>query len=431
MSIISIIGKPNVGKSTLFNKLMGRRDAVVHSTPNLTRDRHYGEYEWRDRIFTLIDTGGIEEEKDAPFIKLVEEQVDIAINESDLILFLVDNKSGITEDDLYIAKKIRKYKKRVILAVNKCDNLDDIIDSDVYKLGFDNIIQISAEHKIHTDLLKDEIHNMLPQKKHKDSSGIKFAIVGRPNVGKSSFINAITNDNRMIVSDIPGTTRDSVDTVLKYKKQAIILIDTAGIRRIAKIKEPTEYYTILRSKLAIKKSDIIIVIVDIVEGITSQDKKILNEAMKSLKPVVLVLNKSDALDVDGKNQYYKEIIESINYASFIPVIYTSAKNRKNVHKVIDKGLQLNNLYPIKFKKALLNEVLFEIVSKYKHPIVKRRRPRFYRLRQVSEKPLRFVIEVTRPNNIDNNYKRYIINSIREHLKINEINFEINYVEKTR
>ncbi len=430
MSIISIIGRPNTGKSTLFNRMIGAREAVVHSTPNLTRDRHYGEYEWRDREFILIDTGGIEAEENTAFIKLVEEQADIAINESELILFVVDNKDGITSDDHYIAKKLRLVHDKVLLVINKWDNMLDEIDPDIYSLGFEKIIKVSAEHKVNTDLLKQHIFKNLPLRKIKRKDGIKLAVVGKPNVGKSSFVNTIMRDNRMIVSDIPGTTRDSVDSHMNYKNEHFVLIDTAGIRRASKIKEPTEYYTVLRSKLAIKKSDIIIVIMDVNEGITKQDKKILDEAMESLKPVIICLNKIDLIVDKDKNEYYDELKKKMKFANYLPFINTSFKNSKNVFKILDKSIEMNKYLPLKFKNANLNILLFEIISKRKHPIKPYRRVRFYRLFQVSEKPLKFVVESSAPSNIDNSYKRYIINSMRKELKIPDINFRVYFRDKT-
>lgn len=431
MALISIIGKPNSGKSTLFNALVGRRQAVVHNMPNLTRDRHYGDFEWRERDFTVIDTGGIEEGSDAPFIKLVEQQADIAINESDTIIFLIDNKNGINSDDRYIADKLRVSSKTVILAVNKCDEPGQLPDPEIYTLGFENVISLSAEHKINTDRLKDMIHSVTAQGRKREPEGIKIAVIGKPNVGKSSFINALINDERMIVSDIPGTTRDSVDTMLNYKKQRLILIDTAGIRRMARINEPTEYYTILRSRLAVKRADIIIVIVDSTEGGTHQDKKILKEAMDSLKPVVIAVNKTDLLETGSKEDEYKEIQSRLDFADFVPMIFASAKNKRNLFRVIDKSLGIYNTLPMEFSKRDLNTMLFEIVSKVKHPVVGTRRPRFYRMHQVSSNPVRFVIEMSRPSGIDTGYKRYIMNSVRKELSIDHLNFVITYREKSR
>lgn len=430
MALISIIGRPNTGKSTLFNAMIGKRQAVVHNTPNLTRDRHYAQYEWRDRTFTLIDTGGIEEGSDAPFIKLVEQQADIAINESDAIIFLVDNRAGINPDDRYIASKLRASAKTVILAVNKCDEPDTIPDPDIYKLGFDNIMTVSAEHKLNTDRLKEMVYSNTKLGKRREQEGIKFAVIGKPNVGKSSFINGLINDERMIVSDIPGTTRDSVDTYMNYQKQLLVLIDTAGIRRMARINEPTEYYTILRSRLAVKRADVVIVIIDSTEGVTHQDKKILSEAMDSLKPVIIAVNKTDALE-DAKEEQYKEIRDKLDFADFMPIVFISAKNRRNLPKVIDKALEMYNMLPMEFPKRDLNTMLFEIVSKVKHPIVNRRRPRFYRMYQVTSNPVRFVIEASRPSGIDSNYKRYIMNSVRRELNLINLNFVINYREKSR
>ena len=414
MSIISIIGKPNVGKSTLFNRLIGKRDAVVHSTPNLTRDRHYGEFEWRDRIFTLIDTGGIGETQDTAFIKAVEE-----------------HREAITSDDYYIAEKLRPYKDKVILVVNKWDNQNDIITSDAYELGIDCIFPVSAEHQINTDSLKNEIYSMLPERKNRRVDGIRIAAVGKPNVGKSSFINAIMKDNRMIVSETPGTTRDAVDTHMNYKNLHFILVDTAGIRRASRIHEPTEYYTVLRSKLAMKNADIVVVIIDASEQISKQDKKIIEEAIDSLKPVMICFNKTDIIVSEDKNEYYKALRSEFPYAEHIPIINTSFKNNKNVFKVIDKSIELYNMLPLKIPSAQLNILLFEIIAHKKHPIKKNRRVRFYRLYQIRENPVKFVVESSLGANVDKSYKNYIINSIRASLPFNEINFRVYFRSKSK
>lgn len=429
MSIVSIIGRPNVGKSTLFNRLIGKRDAVVHKTPNLTRDRHYGEFEWRDQLFTLIDTGGIGQSQEADFMKLVEEQADIAINESHLILFIIDNREPLTPDDYYIAGKLRPFKERVMLIVNKWDSEANMINDDVYKLGFDDVFPVSAEHQINTDALKENIYKELPKRKSSRIEGLKLAVVGKPNVGKSSFVNAVMRDNRMIVSEIAGTTRDSVDTHFNYKKRHMIMVDTAGIRRASRITEPTEYYTVLRSKLAMRDADIVIMIIDASSSISRQDKRILEDALNALKPVIICFNKTDIIEADNRNEYYKSMKEDIQYADYLPIINTSFKNSKNVFKVIDKSLELYDRFPISFKSADLNTLLFDIIAKKKHPIKRGKRIRFFRLYQLSGNPVKFVVESSAGSNIDKSYKNYIINAIRRELQIREIVFKVYFRSK--
>ncbi|PIP13903.1 MAG: ribosome biogenesis GTPase Der, partial [bacterium (Candidatus Stahlbacteria) CG23_combo_of_CG06-09_8_20_14_all_34_7] len=237
MTIVAIIGKPNTGKSTLFNAIIEKRSAIVHDTPNLTRDRHYEEYVHKEKKYLLIDTGGIEEQENTPFIKLVEEQADIAINESDIILFVIDNREEITSDDLYIARKLKKSRNKVVIVANKCDSGENQLNSDIYKLGFETIIQVSAEHRINIEEIKETAMRCSSKDDNNViENAVKFAIIGKPNTGKSSIVNELLNEERMIVSNIPGTTRDSIDSYLDYNGRKLVLIDTAGIRRSSKIK---------------------------------------------------------------------------------------------------------------------------------------------------------------------------------------------------
>lgn len=434
MNVVSIIGKPNVGKSTLFNALLGKREAVVHSTPNLTRDRHYEKIEIDGKEFVIIDTGGIEENpKNVTFSDLIEQQVDIAINQSDIILFVVDNRNGITGDDYYIAEKLRRRKKDVILIVNKCDKYDDFPDPDIFKLGFGTYIQTSAEHKLNLSTLKEMLVERYREQK-KDGffkEGLKIAIVGKPNTGKSTIVNSLLNENRMIVSPIPGTTRDSVDSYLEYEKNRFVLIDTAGIRRASKIKEPTEYYTILRSKLAMERADVVVVVMDVKEKVTHQDKKILGESLLLLKPTVIVFNKTDLVTGIEKTKFYKEVLENLEFGDFLPKLFISAKEKKHIYRILEKSYELRGKLPIKFKNSLLNTVLFEkIIPNFKHPVLKSgKRPRFYSLTQKSQDPVIFILRVNDPENIDRNYIRYIINKIREVLNLSEIPFDVELRRK--
>ncbi|MDD3803290.1 MAG: ribosome biogenesis GTPase Der [bacterium] len=432
MTIVAIIGRPNTGKSTLFNAMIGKRAAIVHDTPNLTRDRHYGEYTYLERKYLLIDTGGIEKENNTPFIKLVEEQADIAINESDVILFVFDNRQELTSDDLYIAKKLRSSKEKVIIVANKCDAGDNNLNEEIYGLGFQSIVKVSAEHRLNINELKDIIADK-PSKSSDSSAndGIRFAVIGKPNTGKSSIINALLDEDRMIVSDIPGTTRDAVDSYLEYEQRKVILIDTAGIRRAAKIEEPSEYYTILRSKLAVRRSDVVVLVMDIMDKVTFQDKRILDEALDFYKPTVLVFNKTDKITDTEKTRVYKEVIEKLDFESYLPKMFVSAKEKKHMTKIIELGLKLKDYLPKHFRKHDLNTLLFEIVSEHKHPVIKKTRPRFFTLEQVSDEPIRFLIRSSMADSIDSNYKRYIINSLRERLKIGGLPFELNFKERRK
>ncbi len=434
MNVVAIVGKPNVGKSTLFNALIGRRDAVVHSTPNLTRDRHYERLEILDKKFLLIDTGGIQEgSKGYSFRELVEQQSDIAINEAGIILFLVDNRNGLTGDDFYIANKIRNRKDDVILVVNKCDQYETTIDPEIYKLGFENIVQISSEHRLNISTLKELLYSKYRESKKEEftDDGLKISIVGKPNTGKSTIVNSILNQKRMIVSNIPGTTRDAIDSFFNYEGKNYILIDTAGIRRASKIKEPTEYYTILRSKLSMERADVVCVVMDINELVTNQDKKILSESISLLKPTIVVFNKTDLITGIEKTKVYREVSDRLDYESYLPKLFISATEKKHVFKMLETSTQLRKNFPLKFKNTLLNKILFEqIIPLYKHPLLKtKKRPRFYSLKQRSSEPLIFSLSTDQPENIDNNYKRYIINKLREVLNLPPIPFEIELRRK--
>lgn len=432
MTIVAIIGKPNTGKSTLFNAMTGKRAAIVHDTPNLTRDRHYGEYSFAERQFLLIDTGGIEQENNTPFIKLVEEQADIAINESDAVIFTIDNRGELTSDDLYIAKKLRTCKEKVIVAANKCDTMNSVLNDEIYRLGFDRIVKISAEHRINIEELKEIIAGGFGEKeKSLSASGIKFAIVGKPNTGKSSIVNGLLNEERMIVSEIPGTTRDAVDSMLDFNGRSVVLIDTAGIRRAAKIEEPSEYYTILRSKLAVRRSDVVVVVMDIKDNVTFQDKRILDETLDFYKPTIVVFNKTDKITEVKKTTAYKEAAERLEFDNYLPKMFVSAKERKHIDKILELGLKLKDSLPMHFPKHGLNTLLFEIVANHKHPVIRRTRPRFYTLEQASDEPIRFVVRCSMSESIDSNYKRYIMNSLRERLKIGGLPFELTFKEKRK
>ncbi|MFO8061784.1 MAG: ribosome biogenesis GTPase Der [bacterium] len=426
MTVVAIIGKPNTGKSTLFNRMISRREAVVNAEPNVTRDRHYGSYFHRERTFHIIDTGGIGEDSDIPFKQKVEQQVDIAINESDIVVFLLDNKSMPTPDDYYIADKLRKASKDIVIAANKCDNLEDTVNPDLYTLGLGDIIPISAEHKYNTDRLKDIIARKTPDREPVPREGIKIAVVGKPNVGKSSYINRIINSERMIVSEIPGTTRDSVDTAVRYNERDLILVDTAGIRRSASIKNPTEYYTVLRTKLAVRRADAVIVIIDINESVTRQDKRILSEVSGSLKPFVIAINKTDTVDSSRKEYIYSLIESDIEFTGSVPRYFISVTGRRNLTKVLNSAIELFEKLPVHFSKSRLNTLLFEIVSRRKHPVRKRKHIRFYSLKQVSDNPVIFIVYVSNPEYIDNDYKRYIINSIRKELGLEGLNIGVKF-----
>ena len=358
---IAVVGRPNVGKSTLFNRMLEQRLSIVEDSPGVTRDRIYGDCQWLSKTFRLIDTGGIQLD-DAPFQKEINAQVEIAVEEADVIIFIVNGQEGLTNDDEYIAKLLRKSKKPVVLAVNKTDDIAMINNIyEFYKLGFEPIA-LSASHGIGVGDLLDKCVELMPDKKSDAYDGmIKFAIIGRPNVGKSSLTNAFLNQERVIVSNIEGTTRDAIDTVFNANDKSYVVIDTAGIRRRGKIYENIEKYSVLRAKAAIDRADVILVVIDGEKGIIEQDKHVAGLAHEALKGVIIVYNKWDLVEKDEKTMSLIEnkIRTEFSYLDYAPIAFTSAKNKQRINTLlplIDLVYQNVNL---RIKTNVLNEVIMD------------------------------------------------------------------------
>ncbi|MBQ3419894.1 MAG: ribosome biogenesis GTPase Der [Erysipelotrichaceae bacterium] len=424
---IAIVGRPNVGKSTVFNRMLEKRLSIVEDVPGVTRDRIYGDCNWLNRTYRLIDTGGIEM-ADVPFQKEIKAQVDIAIEEADVIIFLTNGKEGLTNDDHYIAKLLRKSKKPVLLGVNKVDDISKIDNIyEFYALGMGDPIACSGVHGIGIGDLLDKASSLMPEKQKENYDGmIKFAIIGRPNVGKSSLTNAFLNQDRVIVSNIEGTTRDAVDTVFKANDKTYVVIDTAGIRKRGRIFENIEKYSVLRAKSAIERSDVALVVLDGDVGIIEQDKHVAGIAHEALKGVIIVYNKWDLVEKDEKtmDKITKEIRKQFAYLDYAPIAFVSAKNNKRVNDLLPIIDQVYNNVNLRIKTNVLNEVILD--AQLANPAKPHNGKRFkiYYASQVQTSPCVIVLFVNEPELFHFSYKRYIENKLREAFGFEGVPIEI-------
>lgn len=414
--IIAIIGRPNVGKSTIFNRFVEDRVSIVEDTPGVTRDRIYGKCTWLTKQLRVIDTGGIQLE-DQPFDKEIKAQVDIAIEESDVIIFIVSGKDGITSDDMYIAKMLQKQKKPVVLAVNKIDDnskMDNIYE--FYNLGLNDPIAVSGIHGIGIGDLLDECIKKLPVKQKDDYEGsIKFAVIGQPNVGKSSLVNAILNEERVIVSNIEGTTRDAIDTPFVYNGQDYVVIDTAGIRKKGKVYENIEKYSVLRALSAIERSDVVLFVIDGEKGIREQDKHVAGYAYEAGKAIIIIYNKWDTVEKDDKtiNEVTLKIRNEFTYLSYAPIIFVSAKTKQRVKDIIPMINDVYNYANLRIDTSILNEVIMDAQMQTPAPAINGKRFKILYATQVSTMPPTFVLSVNDPKLLHFSYRRYLENKIRE------------------
>lgn len=417
--IVAIIGKPNVGKSTFFNYLAGTRISIVQDIPGVTRDRIYAETNWRGRDFTLIDTGGIEPDSDDIILSQMREQANLAIEMADVIIFLTDIRQGVTAADQEISLMLKKSKKPIVLVCNKADNLEKYQNEiyEFYNLGIGEPHPISAANAIGIGDVLDEIYEHFPKNDKNEDEGLitKVALIGKPNVGKSSLINKIIGENRSIVSDIPGTTRDAIDTNFKNDKGEYVLIDTAGLRRKSKIKEDIEKYSIIRTMLAIERADVCLMMIDATQGVTDQDTKIAGEAHEAGKGVIIVVNKWDAVEKETNTieVYKKEIYEKLKYLSYAPIIFISAKTGQRVNKLFDLINYVAEQNSMRIKTSVLNQVINEAIAIVQPPSDKGKRLRVYYGTQVSTKPPTFVIFVNDKSLFHFSYERYLVNQIRK------------------
>ncbi|QUB95310.1 ribosome biogenesis GTPase Der [Leptotrichia sp. oral taxon 218] len=416
---VAIVGRPNVGKSTLFNKLVGDRLSIVKDEPGVTRDRLYREMEWLGNKFLLVDTGGLEPRTQDFMMSKIKKQAQVAIDEADVIIFLVDGKAGITGLDEDVATILRKQDKKVIVAVNKIDNYmkeqENIFE--FYGLGFEEVIGISGEHKTNLGDLLDAVVEKFDDKNTKEiSEGLSIAILGRPNAGKSSLLNKLLNKERSIVSDIAGTTRDTIDSALKYDGEMYTLIDTAGIRRKSKVEDDIEYYSVLRAMKAIKRADVCVLMLDATELLTDQDKRIAGMIYDERKPIIIAINKWDLIEKnDNSVKEFKELVKAdLAFLDYAPIVTISALTGKRTLNILEQAKFINEEYHKKVSTGILNQILAEIVAQNPVPTRKGRAVKLNYATQISQAPPKFVFFANNPELIHFSYKRYIENKLREY-----------------
>ena len=416
--VVAIVGRPNVGKSTFFNYIVGQRISIVEDTPGVTRDRVYAESSWRGRDFTVIDTAGIEELTGDTIVNQMREQVDIAISVADVIIFLTDIKQGVTAADEEIAVMLKRCKKPIVLVCNKADNFgqDPMELYEFYNLGIGTPIAISAANAKGIGDVLDEIYEKFPDadKDDNDSEVIKVAIIGKPNAGKSSLVNRILGENRVIVSDVAGTTRDAIDSAYENEFGKYIFIDTAGIRRKCKVKENIEKYSVMRSNLAIERADVCIMMIDAIEGVSEQDSKIIGEAHEAGKGIIIAVNKWDEVEKDNSTteKFKKQIYNELPFASYAPIIFISAKTGQRVNKLFEMINNVANQNALRISTAVLNQVINEAIAVVQPPSDKGKRLKIFYGTQVSTKPPTFVIFVNKKELFHFSYERYLVNCIR-------------------
>ena len=417
--IVAVVGRPNVGKSTLFNALAGSRISIVKDTPGITRDRIYADVSWLNYNFTLIDTGGIEPDSKDIILSQMREQAQIAIDTADVILFMVDVKQGLVDADSKVADMLRRSHKPVVLVVNRVDSFEKLM-ADVYEfynLGIGEPHAISAANQMGIGDLLDEVVALFPDRtgEEEEDERPRIAIVGKPNVGKSSIINKLIGENRLVVSDIAGTTRDAVDTPVKYNKKEYVFIDTAGLRRKNKIKEELERYMIVRTVSAVERADVVVLVIDGTEGVTEQDAKIAGIAHERGKGVIIAVNKWDAVEKNDKTIYRftEKVRNTLAYMPYAELIFISAKTGQRLNKLYETIDMVIENHSLRVATGVLNEIMTEAVALQQPPSDKGKRLRLYYMTQVSVKPPTFVIFVNDKELMHFSYQRYIENKIRE------------------
>ena len=429
--IVAMVGRPNVGKSTLFNKLAGKRISIVQDTPGVTRDRVYAESEWLNRKFTMIDTGGLEPESSDIIVKQMRRQAQIAIEMADVIVFVVDGKEGLTAADQEVAQMLRKSKKPVVLVVNKIDRLALEENSyEFYNLGIGDPITISASQGLGLGDMLDEVVKYFndPSEDEEDDEYIRIAMIGKPNVGKSSLINRLLGEERVIVSNVPGTTRDSIDSYLETEDGKFILVDTAGLRRKSKVKEEIERYSVIRTYAAIEKADVAILVIDAEQGITEQDEKIIGYAHEMNKAIMVVVNKWDLIEKDDKtlSNYQKDLQQKLKFMPYAKYLFISALTGQRVHKILSTAKYCYDNYSKRVSTGLLNDVISKAVLMKEPPVVALKRLKIYYATQVATKPPKFVFFVNDPNLLHFSYGRYLENQLRESFDFDGTGIEIEY-----
>lgn len=434
--VVAVVGRPNVGKSTIFNKFAGKRISIVENTPGVTRDRIFAEVEWLDKYFTLVDTGGIEPDSEDIILSQMRNQAMLAMDMSHVILFIVDGKAGITAADKEIAQLLRKTKKPVILVVNKIDSqsqFDNIYD--FYELGFGTPFAVSGANSMGFGDLLDEIVENFPAglDTEYEEDIIRVAITGKPNAGKSSILNKILGEERVIVSPIAGTTRDAIDTYFEKNGQKFLLIDTAGLRRKSKIYETIEKYSVIRAMSAVDRADVVLIVIDALEGVTEQDTKVAGIAHDEGKGCIFVINKWDLIEKDNKtmSNYTKDIKEKFPFMMYAPIVFVSAKTNQRMNKILDTVEYVSNEHSKRISTSALNEVIGEAVMLNQPPSDKGRRLKIYYGTQTDIRPPKITLFINDKDLTHFSYQRYLENKIRENFGFEGTSIKFEYRQKNK
>ncbi|HAA3212588.1 TPA_asm: ribosome biogenesis GTPase Der [Listeria monocytogenes] len=415
--VVAIVGRPNVGKSTIFNRIVGERVSIVEDVPGVTRDRIYNSAEWLGKEFNIIDTGGIDL-SDEPFLEQIRAQAEIAIDEADVIIFITNGREGVTDADEQVAKILYRSNKPIVLAINKVDNpemRDQIYD--FCSLGFGEPYPISGSHGLGLGDMLDAVRAHFPKEEEEEypDDTVKFSLIGRPNVGKSSILNALLGEDRVIVSDIAGTTRDAIDTTYTFDGQDYVMIDTAGMRKRGKVYESTEKYSVLRAMRAIERSDVVLVVINAEEGIREQDKRIAGYAHDAGRAIIIVVNKWDAINKDEKtiNVWTEDIREQFQFLSYAPIVFVSAKTKQRLNNLFPLINQVSDNHSLRVQSSMLNDVISDAVAMNPSPMDKGKRLKIFYTTQVAVKPPTFVVFVNDPELMHFSYERFLENRIRE------------------
>ncbi|MBQ3150538.1 MAG: ribosome biogenesis GTPase Der [Clostridia bacterium] len=419
LPIVAVVGRPNVGKSTLFNKLIGQRLSIVDDRPGVTRDRIFGECEWLNHKFLLVDTGGIEPFSDDIILSQMRRQATLAIDSADVIILVTDIRTGIVATDEEVAQMLQKSGKPIVLCVNKCDQVGETPAEfyEFYNLGLGDPIAVSSVHGHGTGDLLDEVLKYLPQQDENDEDDdtVKVAVIGKPNVGKSSLVNAISGEERAIVSNIAGTTRDATDTHIENEHGKFIFIDTAGLRRKSKVDDAIEKYSVIRARMAVERAHVCVIMIDATEGFTEQDSKVAGIAHEEGKACIIAVNKWDAVEKDGKTMdaYRKKLMNDFSFMSYAPIIFISAKTGQRLDRLFELIKYVNDQNAMRISTGRLNDVLADATARVQPPTDKGRRLKIYYMTQASTRPPTFVCFVNRKDLFHYSYQRYIDNQIRE------------------
>ena len=416
--VIAVVGCPNVGKSTLFNKLIGKRLAIVDDTPGVTRDRIYGDTEWQGRTVMLIDTGGIEPRTDDIILSKMREQANLAIDTANVIIFVTSLECGVTAADEEVAAMLRKSGKPIVLCVNKCDNIGALPSDfyEFYNLGLGDPIAVSAVHGPGTGDLLDEAFQYLPPESEDELDGdiINVAVIGKPNAGKSSLVNSVSGEERSIVSDIAGTTRDAIDTVVENAHGRFNFIDTAGLRRKSRVEDQIEKYSVLRAKMAIERADVCVIMLDGVDGFTEQDSKVAGLALEQGKACIIAVNKWDIVEKDGStmDSYRKKLMNDFSFMTYAPIIFISAKTGQRIDRLFELIKYVNEQNAMRISTGMLNDVLADATARVQPPSDKGKRLKIYYITQASTRPPTFVCFCNKAELFHFSYQRYLENQIR-------------------